>query len=111
MLDKIYFNEEHKENHNIRMQSLKNALVEVFQDTTWVTKGMNDVLGRMITVSSGKILEDAYPVVKDKYTPEDLATNMSELGNVEPGMHRKIKEKAKAKLVQRRKTQKTDSLA
>jgi len=61
-------------------------------------------LCRMINVSSNEILKEAYPIVKDKYSPEELAANMNELGNVNSSTHKRIKEKAKAHLVQRRKT-------
>jgi len=102
MLDEIYFNNEHTENHNIRLRSLKNMLVDVLHDQRWVAKGLNDTLKRMIAESSEEILKEAYPIMRYLQPITDVSTNSDEIRNISFQMSQKLKEKVKAKLVERR---------
>jgi hypothetical protein len=102
MLDEIYFNKEHAENHNIRLRSLKNMLVDVLDDQKWVPKGLNDTVKRMISDSSDEIVKEAFPIVKDTLPIDEVAATASEIQNVTFQMSQSIKERTKAKLVERR---------
>lgn len=119
MMEEIFFNEQHAENHNVRLRSLKNMLVEVFQHQAnkeklktlgdgeegsgkWVTQGFHDTVDRMIVKSSGEICKEACPVATiNTNNIDDVSTNMNEIRNVPYTMQRRIKEKTKAKLVER----------
>ena len=103
MLNQIFFNADHKENHNVRLQSLKNQLVEVFHDEQWVTKGFHEAVSNMITISSGKIINDALPIVQETRSAMEVVTSLNEMQNMEPNMKKSINEKTRAKLVERRK--------
>jgi len=101
MLDQIFFNEEHTENHNVRLRSLNNRLVEVMNEKKWVTKGLNDTVGQMINISSNEIIKEAFPVARNTHSVDDVLTNMNEIQVVESKANKHIREKTIAKLVNR----------
>jgi hypothetical protein len=103
MLNKIYFNEEHNENHNVRMKSLKNQLVDVFSNQKWVTKGFNDTVKKMINTSSDEIMKEVIPTIMSREPSIELLNNMTEVSTASPKLHKTIKEKTKAALVERQK--------
>ena len=49
--EKIYFDDHHPENHNVRLTSLKHAIAEVYKDNKWIPKGLHDIIERMIMKS------------------------------------------------------------
>lgn len=51
LMDNIYFNIDHPENHNVRLTSLKHAIAEVYKDNQWIPKGLHDTIERMILKS------------------------------------------------------------
>lgn len=51
LMDKIYFDDHHPENHNVRLTSLKNAIAEVYKDNEWIPRGLHDTIERMILKS------------------------------------------------------------
>jgi hypothetical protein len=103
MLNKIYFNEEHNENHNVRMKSLKNQLVDVFSNKKWVTKGFNDTVKKMIHTSSDEIMKEVIPTIMTQEPTLELLNNMTEVSSASPKLQKTIKEKTKAALVERQK--------
>ena len=156
MLEQIFFNEQHTENHNVRLRSLKNMLVEVFERQAtnaeninithelqtnacsspqhqhqqdgitsgnasvasasvngsgkWVTQGFHDTVDQMIVKSSGEICKEALHVFPiNTSTIDNVSTNMNEIRNLRVTMERRLKEKTKAKLVERQR--KTPSLS
>lgn len=106
MLDKIYFDPEHPENHNVELTSLKNSLVNVFMNGDWVAQGLNNTIQNMITNSTLTIRN--HPVVVDavkdamKQKDNDIMHKYGEFTKIEPSMQKKIQERTKAKLVARR---------
>jgi ferritin-like metal-binding protein YciE len=100
MLDVLYFNDEHPENNSVRMRSLKNSLVEVMKDTKWECRGLNDTIDTMINTSRSEILSKGIDT-KTEPTMENLA-NIDSIQNIEPTKKKRIREKTKSKLVQRR---------
>lgn len=104
-MKQVWFNESHPENFNIRLLSLKNMLVQVFQDPEWVARGFNEIIDQMIQMSSSDIILSSEPL---KQGPRnDVVYNMNAIQNISPGIKKKIKEFTKSSLVNRRQSQKT----
>ena len=98
MMKEIYFNDDHEENHNVRLVSLKNSLVEVFQNHDWVPMGLFDTIHTMLGNSTAQILFEAEKIVaKSKYSEATLPFN-----TLDPETKRRLKERAKAMIVDRR---------
>ncbi len=102
MLDKIYFDKEHPENHNVQLTSLKHSLVEVLKNGSWVAQGLNETIDRMITNSSLTIR--SHPIVVDAANKEDMdfMHKLGQLSNLEPSVKKTIRERTKGRLVARR---------
>ncbi len=99
MIDKLYFEEEHPENHNVKLKSLNHSLVEIHTDKGWIPHGLYNVIDRMISNSTGTIL------LKIQHMPmniEEDAYRMNAIQNITPEHKRKIRERTKSKLVARR---------
>jgi hypothetical protein len=56
MLNAIYFNTDHKENHNVRLVSLNKQIVEVFYNQDWVSMKLHDAIQTMIKTAMDVIL-------------------------------------------------------
>jgi hypothetical protein len=97
MMKEIYFNEDHEENHNVRLVSLKNSLVEVFQNQDWVSRGLFDTIHTMLGISTAQILEAASNQFKETYSEVTLP-----IRTIDPLTKRRLREKAKAMIVERR---------
>jgi len=100
MINKIYFDESAPENHNIKLRSLKNMLVEVFKDPHWEVRGFNDTVNGMITTSRHEIIKDINQ--QEVLNDDELLYTLQNLINIPSHRVKNIKEHAKAKLVQRR---------
>jgi hypothetical protein len=99
MLDKIYFNEDHPENHNVRLRSLNHSIVEVHTEKGWVPDGLVNVIDRMIANSTGTIVL----MISNNVTPTtDDVSKLNQITNIAPSHHKKIRERAKSKLIARR---------
>lgn len=100
MIDKIYFNKEHPENHNIQLTSLKHGVVEVHKDNKWVPQGLHETIDTMIVKSSSEIINRVAPIME---VNEDTVHNISSISNMNSSHKKKIKECTKGKLIARRK--------
>lgn len=101
MLDIIYFDNNNPDNHNVRMKSLKNSLVEVMKDGKWEVRGLNDTIDTMINNSSTHIMAN----VGDMYTKNPTSDNIANayaITNIQPEKRKRIRERTKSKLVDRR---------
>ena len=69
MIDNKYFNEDHPENHTVRMRSMKNKMVEISKNNKWVPESLNLTTDRMINHSGNEIIctkfKDIEPTVND----------------------------------------------
>lgn len=101
MLDRIYFSDEHPENHNVRLRSLKNSLVEVLKDKRWECRGLNDTIETMINKSSSEIIVKTADILQHNPTEENLM-NATAISNINPVKRSRMHEKTKSKLIQRR---------
>ena len=102
MLDKIYFDNNAPENHNIKIRSLKNMLVEVFKDPHWEVRGFHDTVDGMISMSRNEIIKDID--CNQLMTNEELMFMLQNIMNPPSYRVKNIKEHTKARLVQRRET-------
>ena len=100
MLDMIYFNSEVPENHNVKLKSLKNKLVEVFKDSSWETRDFTTTVDRMISVSRSHVMKEMdYKELAENIDLLQIANNMMSLP---PRNVKGIHNHAKARLVNRR---------
>ena len=60
LLKAIHFNEEHKENQNIKIPNKKQALAQIFNGTDWVYKDKKDTIDNMTN--------KAYGIINEHYT-------------------------------------------
>lgn len=107
MLDKIYFDNNTPENHNVKIRSLKNMLVEVFKDPHWEVRGFHDTVDGMISMSRNEIIKDISS--KDIMADEELMYTLQNIMNPPSNRVKNIKEHTKARLVQRRENTNTQT--
>ncbi len=107
MIDKIFFDKEHPENHNVKLTSLKHSLCEVFKDHEWVPHGLKDIIDRMITKCADTILDHVSGEIVTNPCQERLL-QVSSIQNMEPKIKKTIHERTRGKLVARRKFAKKD---
>lgn len=72
LIENIFFDNECPENHNVKLKSIKNKMVEVYQDNKWTTKKSDEVLNQLVDKGS-TILQRHY-----KRNPEDIKADMTE---------------------------------
>jgi uncharacterized C2H2 Zn-finger protein len=99
MIDKIYFNEEHPENHNVQLVSLNHGVVEVYKNNKWIADAIVNVIDRMISHSTGTML---LKIQHDKLDPENDLPNLAAIQNIAPEHKKKIRDHTKCKLIARR---------
>lgn len=97
MLDIIYFNSDVPENHNVKLKSLKNKLVEVFKDSKWETRDFTTTVDIMINISRSHIMKEVAQNI-------DLLQTANSMMNLPPQKVKGIQNHAKARLVNRRDT-------
>ena len=103
MLDKIYFNKEHPENFNVKLQSMKNSLVEVKTKDEWQPQGLYGTVDRMLDNSGNHIICKATPGLSHVDLASDkIVGQIDSIKNIKPEAKRKLREHTKARLVQRR---------
>jgi len=56
----------------------------------------------MISDSSDEIVKEAFPIVRELHPIDEVATTANEIQNISFQMSQSLKERAKAKLVERR---------
>jgi hypothetical protein len=99
MVDKIYFDENHPENHNVKLGSLRHSYVDVRRNAKWQPQGLDNTLSNMIqTASSDIICNKDMPGELDEKNI-DLYTSIT---NLDPKIEKRIKENSKGKLIARR---------
>jgi len=98
ILKQIYFNEQHPENHNVKLQSIKHEIVLVYsKDQDWEHKPLDDTVDNMIKNSQREIRL----VLKE---PEiRLLQKMAEIFSPSPSQRSNTKKKVTAHLYQRKK--------
>lgn len=101
MIEKVWFDEDHPENFNIRLSSLKNMLVQYYKHPEWEVCGFHDAIDKMIHTTQSKIVTESK--IKDLECTNTLVTSLDSVQNLKPEVKRKIKDKCKGKLVNRRK--------
>lgn len=99
MLDFVFFNDDKPDNHNVRLRSLKNLLVDVFRDPHWEVKNFNDIVDTMIHKCTDEIVKD---VQLHELRNEDKFYEYQAVKNMPKHNVKKAKDHVKAKLVDRR---------
>lgn len=102
MIDKIYFDADHPENHNVHLQSLKHGVVEVHKNSQWVPQGMTDTIDTMINTSTKHIISTMSPSISTDST-HDMIANVASIADLKPSHKKNIREKTKGRLLARRK--------
>lgn len=77
IMEQIYFNNEHPENHNVRLKSLKNAIAEVYNDNKWIPKGLHETIENMIMKSVTLITSTIAT------TTEPTPSRLNTMGNIQ----------------------------
>ena len=101
MIDKIYFDPEHPENHNVLLESFKNRLVKVMQENKWQLASLVNTVDSMITKASNFILTALTQEIMQNIT-EDTIQHVHSIQNLEPNMKKRIREHTKGRLARRR---------
>lgn len=51
IIEYIYFNKEHPENHNIRLRNIRNQLLEIYTKDGWIVQSMDKIFEKMIDLA------------------------------------------------------------
>ena len=100
----IYFNDDHPENHNVRLTSLKHAVAEVQKNNKWIPVGLDDTIENMITSSSTKLASGITQVVTEP--TEESIKIIQDIHGMKTKSKKRIKSFALGSLVARRKDNK-----
>ena len=98
MIEEIYFNKEHPENHNVRIGSFKNKYFEIHNDNNWIPQGINETLNRMINTAATDIILNVDEEHKFKQLDKVI-----EIQNPDAKKEKLLKETINSKLIARRK--------
>lgn len=98
MLNEIYFNDNHAENNNVRLQSMNNKLVKVMTDKEWVPRALGKTISKMIDRSRNKIIHDASPIIKEKLDDNNVFVKLTDMHKEPKSLH----DNTVAKLFERR---------
>ncbi len=101
MLDKIYFDDEHPENHNVKLKSLNQSLASVYSNEKWVAQSLPHTIDRIIHNSAGIIISKRTSAGKPIDAELDLP-NLNTLMNIPVENKKVLRERVKAILVDRR---------
>lgn len=105
MFHNIYFNNEHKENHNVRLRSTKSELVEVLDNEKWVPRDLSETIKSMVGKSRRKIIDDIRPNIQEKDLVDyETLMNMNSIQNHSKMDSYSFKRQARARLLERRET-------
>jgi hypothetical protein len=105
MIHYVFFNDDVPENHNVRLKSLKNMLVEVFKNPNWIIQDLKSTVKRMIENSHKHIVNNMdYMDIVHSIDKMYIYNSMS---NIEPSTIKEFRDRVKAQLVQRRQTHKS----
>lgn len=104
MIKNIYFNPEHVENHNIRYITRKN--VSIYENNSWVTKPLNDVISYMIIVAKYSIVKNAYHDIcnKDRDDKSEVYKKIQSLQKIDTDAMNPIKALVISSLLKRSRT-------
>ena len=109
MIDKIYFDPEHPENHNVGLESFKNKLVKVVQDNKWQFASLLNTIDTMISKASTFILTSLQKEIVDNIQIEARAAetmaNVQSIQSLEPQVKKRLREHTKGRLARRRDNQ------
>jgi Zinc finger, C2H2 type len=102
LLDKIFFNEEHPENHNVMLKSIKQNIAEVYRDGEWVPTQFDGTIDKMI--NSCVLLVRTHPEVLNgaPNDDEDFIKQMNEIANIDSETKKNLRAKIKGRLMLRR---------
>ena len=96
MIENVYFNNDHPENHNVRIGSLKNKYLEIHKDDKWVPQGINETLNRMINITASDIILNVDDTEKE-------IEKIIEIQNPDLKKEKLLKESINGKLIARKK--------
>lgn len=101
MMDKLFFNDEHPENFNVRLASLKNCIAEVMKNQQWEPASLSHTIDSMIHKSGSEIIERVGDMLSRNPSHMNL-TNMNSIQNLKPEAKKKVRETTKSRLIKRR---------
>jgi hypothetical protein len=100
MLEAVYFNKDHPENHNVKVRSFRNTMVDVFKDQQWIPRGLQDTIERMM-ISSAVRITSKIPTLFPEPT-QNILDDMKKLQDIDSKAKRRIFGSAKSHLQARR---------
>ena len=96
LIEKIYFNIEHPENHNVRIGSFRNKYLEIHKDANWIPQSINETLNRIINSTAACIIVN----IDDK---DKEIEKIMEIQNLDSKKEKLLKESINSKLIARKK--------
>lgn len=106
MIDKIYFDPEHPENHNVHLESFKNSLVKVVRDNKHELASLLNTVDTMMSRAASLIVttmsKEILDLMKSEATASDTMNNVSSIQNIKPEMKKRIRDHTKSRLAHRR---------
>lgn len=102
MLDAIFFNDNKPENHNVKLRSLKNHLVDIYRDPHWEVRDFHEIANLMIHKCTTEITKDVD--IAETVANQDRYDEYQSVYNMPKKNVKSAKNHVKAKLVMRRLT-------
>lgn len=103
MLEDIFFNTEHPENHNVFLRSLKNSLVYVMNPSGKMEcRSLFDVIDKMIHASAREIMNKGGGELCITQPSDEHILLAQSIQNIPSDKHKMFRDKTKSRLVQRR---------
>ncbi len=99
MMDEIYFNKDHPENHNARLMSLKNNMAEVYTAEGWKPESLLFVVDRMISNAVGTII---VKLQDSNLNPSEYLSKYHAIQGLDRDNRKKLREHAKSQLYLRK---------
>lgn len=118
MINMTHFDKDHPENHNIRLRSINNKLVEVMHDNEWIAKDMTTTLNKIIRNSRTRILKSVSPIIQPLVNSNNTNTDVELVTERMRNIYKDDKDSkdflfntTKAFLVAKRDKQQTESMS
>ena len=77
-IEKIHFDEQMPENHNICLTNIKSKYIHVFENDKWITKEKNDIIDTLITKKYNMLNDKCEELEENNKINEDTVENFKE---------------------------------
>lgn len=87
LLENLHCDPNFPENHNVRLKSLKNKTMEVYQNKKWnvipLQNGLKDLIYKAITIFRDYVNDNKNRIIEEEMDERELETNLKELKKIE----------------------------